>query len=129
MSIGYREVVERWLDVLPNRASLELSSPHQILPHLYIGDVRDATNPTKLTSKGIVNVVNCLGPTAGTGIVFYKKHKIDGYLEIASDDASAYPIRKHFGKAFEFIEECRLRGEKVLVHCQVIYLFCETART
>ncbi len=41
------------------------------------------------------------------------------YMVVDALDSPAYPMQAHFEDANAFIEEARLKGEKVLVHCQV----------
>lgn len=86
--------------------------PYQILPHLYLGCRKVAASLSSLKGSGITNILNMTSsvpnqfPAAGLT-----------YRKIAVEDSHDVNMLQHFPEAFGFIEDARMNGEKVLVHC------------
>jgi hypothetical protein len=85
----------------------------QIEEFLYVAGKNIASNLSVLQEHGISQIVNCAGDVCdncfeGKGINYLRFFLLDS----ASEDIMCvlYP-------AFEFIEEARMQGKKVLVHC------------
>ncbi|XP_072031752.1 dual specificity protein phosphatase 10-like [Amphiura filiformis] len=84
----------------------------QLLPHLYVGSQQDAENLDLLRELDIDYVLN-----ATVTLPCYHEHTGIRYKRIAVKDNGKENLRCHFEEAFEFIEEARLNGKKVLLHC------------
>merc|ERR1712012_604025 len=85
----------------------------QVLPHLYLGNMRDAPDMTSLSRLNIQYVLNVTAkqPSYHLPPGFHYKH-----LEAA--DSGLQNLRQFFEEAFSFIDEAKKAGAGVLVHCQ-----------
>jgi len=85
----------------------------QVLPHLYLGNMRDASDVTSLSRLNIRYVLNVTAkpPSYHLPPGFHYKH-----LEAA--DNGLQNLRQFFEEAFNFIDEAKKAGAGVLVHCQ-----------
>jgi dual specificity MAP kinase phosphatase len=116
--------------------------PSRILPFLYLGNLNHATNALMLKELGITHVVS-IGESAlipprsacesPNGVPTHLKARMPtnslwleaslGNIEVLDlrgiADDGIDPIRGYIEQASEFIEEARLKGGKVLVHCRV----------
>ena len=88
-------------------------APFPILPHLYLGCRKIASSLPNLLECGITRILNC------TSSVPNKFEHLDrfSYHQIAVEDSHDVNMIARLPEAFAFIEEARVRGEKVLVHC------------
>ena len=88
-------------------------APFPILPHLYLGCRKIASSLPNLLECGITRILNC------TSSVPNKFEHLDrfAYHQIAVEDSHDVNMIARLPEAFAFIEEARVRGEKVLVHC------------
>ncbi|KAH8959314.1 hypothetical protein BDL97_06G072700 [Sphagnum fallax] len=87
------------------------SYPAEIVPgFLYLGDLDHAKADNRLDDLNITHVV-----TIHTEPVTLKKRFVQLFFNLA-DEAGA-DIAQHFGPMFEFVEDARKAGAKVLVHC------------
>ncbi len=65
MSLSYQEVFQRWADYFMSNKKddkeeeEEEAPPDQVLPFLYIGDMRQAHDHEVLRKLNITNVLNC----------------------------------------------------------------------
>ena len=124
----------------------EGSFPSRILPFLYLGNLNHALNAPLLHALGITHVVSvgesALAPPAGNAVTICtpsdsrttvttaarSEHSLwheerAGRINVldlknVSDDGID-PLRSAMKQAVEYIEECRRKGGKVLVHCRV----------
>lgn len=87
--------------------------PYPILPHLYLGCRKVASSFSNLVECGITRILNC------TSSVPNKFEHLDRftYHQIAVEDSHDVDMIARLPEAFEFIEDARVRGQKVLVHC------------
>ncbi|CAH7678674.1 hypothetical protein BY996DRAFT_6430991 [Phakopsora pachyrhizi] len=112
--------------------------PSRILPFVYLGNLNHASNALMLKALGITHVVS-MGESAlippGSATVDSSGSTFFGVVnslwqecangEIAVLDMKGVAddgidsIRPHLERAMDFIEQCRLSGGKVLVHCRV----------
>jgi dual specificity MAP kinase phosphatase len=92
---------------------IDNATASEILPFLFIGNERDASNRARLTELGITHIVNV---TAHLPLHFDS----DGieYLRLPASDSGNQNLKQFFAKANEFIEAARLANGRVLVHCQ-----------
>lgn len=81
---------------------------------LYHGDLAHASNMGLLTDLGIQCIIDVCDCPLDQPIV--DKFKV---LWINLDDVLGADIRTHFEKTNKFLEECKEKNEKVLVHCQM----------
>ena len=87
----------------------------QLLDHLYLGAEDDATNVKNLKELGITHIINCAESYIATGEDFYGKEI--KYMGFEGEDDDDYDILQHFEVVTSFIDEARLAGGKVLIHC------------
>ena len=92
-----------------------LTSVSRLLDHLYIGGEQDAKDLDLLRSIGVTHVINCASGYARTGPDFHGKDF--AYIGFNAEDEWSYNIMQHFQPVYEFIENARLSGGKVLIHC------------
>ena len=85
----------------------------KVLPHLFLGNMRDASDMDVLSRLNIRYILNVTAkpPQYTIGPGFRYKH-----LEAA--DNGLQNIRQFFEEAFEFIDEAKENNTGVLVHCQ-----------
>ncbi len=91
------------------------TGPTEILPGVYLGSYRDASNIPKLNLLGISHVVNCAALSCRCPYNEYSG--IYGYKEIEANDVEDYDMMQHFPDVKAFIDEARDQGGKVLIHC------------
>lgn len=87
--------------------------PFQILPHLYLGCRKVATCLPGLRQCGVTHILNV------TSSIPNEFQDLEGfvYKQIAVEDNLDVDMQQHLSGAFQFIEEARECGHKVLVHC------------
>ena len=85
----------------------------QVLPHLYLGNMRDASNMAILAKLNIRFILNVTAKPRMDSLPpgFQYKH-----LEAA--DNGFQNLRQFFEEAFSFIDEAKKANTGVLVHCQ-----------
>ncbi|XP_076305730.1 dual specificity protein phosphatase 10-like isoform X1 [Tachypleus tridentatus] len=97
----------------PSREDMENTPASEILPFLFLGNERDATNLANLRKLGIGHVLSVTVHNTG-------HHNSSGiiYKRLPASDSCHQNIKQYFEEAFDFIDEVRLHDSKVLVHCQ-----------
>merc|ERR1711971_1165553 len=85
----------------------------QVLPHLNLGNMRDASNISVLTRLNIRYILNVTAKAATYSIPSGFQYK---HLEAA--DNGFQNLRQFFEEAFEFIEAAKAANSGVLIHCQ-----------
>ena len=92
--------------------SSEVVEPFEILPHLYLGCRKIAMCLPGLKDNRITRILNVTST-----IPNHFQHEGFTYQQIAVEDSLDVDLMQHLEVAFQFIEEARACGEKVLVHC------------
>ena len=87
--------------------------PFQILPHLYLGCRKVATCLPGLRQCGVTHILNV------TSSIPNEFQDMEGfvYKQIAVEDKLDVDMMQHLSGAFQFIEEAKECGHRVLVHC------------
>ena len=88
-----------------------------ILDHVYLGSEIDAKYRRVLKQNGITHIINCAENYVKTGAEFYKSYGSQAYLGFSALDTVDYNMMQHFEDAYDFMEDARKTGGKVLVHC------------
>ncbi|GMR42086.1 hypothetical protein PMAYCL1PPCAC_12281 [Pristionchus mayeri] len=84
----------------------------EILPGLYLGSLRDATDEDQLKRNKIKSIVSVHDLAAE-----HPLHSSLRVFRLPLSDCPSVDIAKHFAETNEFIHSSRLRDENVLVHC------------
>ncbi|KAF8357735.1 hypothetical protein PRIPAC_92730 [Pristionchus pacificus] len=84
----------------------------EIVPGLYLGSLRDATDEEQLKRNKIKSIVSVHDLTA-----IHPLHESLRVFRLPLSDCPSVDIAKHFSETNEFIHSSRLRDENVLVHC------------
>ena len=81
---------------------------------LYHGNLKNAMNKTLLEELGIRRIVNvCEFPLEEE--ILDQRH----VLWIRLDDDTYTDIAEHFDLINNFIQSCKVEGQRVLIHCQL----------
>ena len=91
----------------------DLIPPFEILPHLYLGCRKVATCLPGLRESKVTRILNVTSTIPN----YFQSHEGFIYKQIAVEDNLDVDMTQHLSGAFQFIEEARACGEKVLVHC------------
>ncbi|XP_018328637.1 dual specificity protein phosphatase 10 [Agrilus planipennis] len=97
----------------PALADIDNHPASRVLPFLYLGNSRDAADLSCLKDLGTTCVLNVTSQLPG----YHEKCGIT-YKQIPASDSGQQNLKQYFEEAFEFIEEARKKGTRVLVHCQ-----------
>lgn len=94
--------------------------PAVIREYLYLGDFGDASSLGLLSELGITHLLNCAGVVSNHG--FYRPPHGGStvpryYKQFEAIDCEEYDLSAHFDEAFQYIDEARSEGGKVLVYC------------
>ncbi|XP_022915195.1 dual specificity protein phosphatase 10 [Onthophagus taurus] len=97
----------------PSIADIDSHPASRVLPFLYLGNSRDAADLDRLQDLRATWVLNVTSQLPGY-------HETCGitYKQIPASDSGQQNLKQYFEEAFEFIEEARKSGSRVLVHCQ-----------
>jgi predicted protein tyrosine phosphatase len=90
------------------------NGPTQILDFLFLGSQQDALNREILKRNGITKIINLSEPGIKCESIPNNKNY---FLHIPINDSYQAKLLPHFDIAYEFLENARKSGEKVLVHC------------
>lgn len=115
----YFKRMKEILEDFPNKGPP--SVPSQLLPHLYIGSLRNAEDHNMLQRLNISHVLNVAGTRKFdlTKSPYPKDIGVREYLMIPAEDHDAYNIVQHFFEANAFINRAKRVGGKALVHCNL----------
>jgi hypothetical protein len=96
--------------------SAKLKRPAEILPHVFLGGVSDATDPARFGPLHLTAVCNCAPLGVATGAIFYGPGV--AYLEIAALDEDGYELLAlHFEELRAFLDAVEQQHGRCLVHC------------
>ncbi|CAM4965698.1 unnamed protein product [Rotaria socialis] len=87
-----------------------------VLPHLYLGSMKDRTNST-LMVKNKVKRILCIIDVPDM-VIDRDEYKPTHLLNIPAADAQQQDLAQYFEKCIEFIHQARIEHENILVHCQ-----------
>ena len=87
----------------------------RILDFLFLGGFTQAENKELLKQLGITHVINCAEGEVQTGQDYYDDDIT--YMGFEAADEEDYYIMQHFDEVYKLIEEARVSGGKVLIHC------------
>jgi len=96
-----------------DKKDIENHPASQVLPHLYLGNMRDASNSSVLSRLNIRYILNVTAKPATYNIPSGFQYK---HLEAA--DNGFQNLRQFFEEAFEFIDSAKAANTAVLIHCQ-----------
>jgi hypothetical protein len=85
----------------------------QVLPYLFLGNMRDASDPAALRRLGIKFVLNV---TAKPPV--YAPEPDIVYKQLEAADNGVQNLRQFFEDAFDFIDLAKNASSGVLIHCQ-----------
>ena len=85
----------------------------QVLPHLYLGNMKDASDVSVLNRLGIGYVLNVTSKPP-----CYDMQPGITYKQLIADDNGLQNLRQFFEEAFEFIDLAKSNSSGVLIHCQ-----------
>lgn len=85
----------------------------RLLPFLYLGNSRDAADLARLLHLGTTWVLNVTAQLPG-----YHEQRGITYKQIPASDSGQQNLKQYFEEAFQFIEDARSKGFRVLLHCQ-----------
>ncbi|CAF1310966.1 unnamed protein product [Didymodactylos carnosus] len=87
---------------------------NEVLPHLFLGSVRDRQNILAMKKNKISHIV-CVIDVPD---IIVDKEGSYTILNVQAADSIEQNLSQHFEKCIEFIHAARLDGKDVLVHCQ-----------
>jgi hypothetical protein len=96
--------------------SAKLKRPAEILPHVYLGGLSDATDPARFGPLHLTAVANCAPQGIATGAAFYGPDV--AYLELDALDEDGYELLElHFETLRTFLDTVEQQHGRCLVHC------------
>lgn len=96
----------------PKTKDIENHPATQVLPYLFLGNMRDAADARILRRLGIKYVLNV---TAKPPDYTFEPDIV--YKQLEAADNGVQNLRQFFEEAFEFIERARRANSGVLIHC------------
>jgi dual specificity MAP kinase phosphatase len=84
----------------------------QVLPYLFLGNMRDASDVSVLKRLGIKYVLNVTAKPPD-----YELDPDIVYKQLEAADNGIQNLRQFFEEAFDFIDEARTNNSGVLIHC------------
>ena len=85
----------------------------QVLPHMYLGNMRDASDASVLHGLGVSYVLNVTAKPPS-----YTMDPGIQYKQLVASDNGLQNLRQFFDEAFAFIDEAKNNRSGVLIHCQ-----------
>merc|ERR1719150_1271905 len=85
----------------------------QVLPHLFLGNMKDASDVAILHGLGVGYVLNVTSKPPS-----YKMDPGIIYKQLVADDNGLQNLKQFFEEAFEFIDLAKSNSSGVLIHCQ-----------
>eukprot|EP01063_Lacrimia_lanifica_P029664 TRINITY_DN4574_c1_g1_i1.p2 TRINITY_DN4574_c1_g1~~TRINITY_DN4574_c1_g1_i1.p2 ORF type:complete len:326 (+),score=80.61 TRINITY_DN4574_c1_g1_i1:46-1023(+) len=106
---------------LPEASVLPCDRPSQIRPWLYLGSCSNAMDRALLKGCGITTILNtaleCDSSQRGDEAPLLGTQGFD-VLNLGIRDHADENLANIFGASFRFIDQAKLHGKKVLVHCR-----------
>ncbi|KAI9225202.1 MAG: hypothetical protein DHS80DRAFT_33937 [Piptocephalis tieghemiana] len=94
-------------------AGFDDTFPSRILPFMYLGDLRQASDTEMLLDLGITHLLS-------VGITVPTRHRSIGVKVIEHvDDDGMHPLSPAIPECIRYIDRVHAQGGQVLVHCQV----------
>lgn len=117
-SLNINNQMKRTSSIIEYSNKGTLNDPSLILePFLFLGSAYGNRNTNLLDYLGITHVLNMAMELPMNPDLYNDRFK---FIHILADDSYTYNIRKDFDLAFQFIDDARATGGKVLVHCKLI---------
>ncbi|TRY69512.1 hypothetical protein TCAL_09404 [Tigriopus californicus] len=95
-----------------NTKDIENHPASQVLPYLFLGNMRDASDGSSLKDLGIKYVLNVTAKPPN-----YPLASDLVYKQICASDSGIQNLRQFFEEAFDFIDLARSNASGVLIHC------------
>lgn len=95
-----------------NTKDIENHPASQVLPYLFLGNMRDASDGSSLRDLGIKYVLNVTAKPPN-----YPLASDLVYKQICASDSGIQNLRQFFEEAFDFIDLARANSSGVLIHC------------
>ena len=108
---------DRLASILCQLPNCRRRGPTQLLPHLYIGNYRDAADHDQLRAMGVTHVLNCAAYRQSDENTYPQESGVTNYMQFHANDDWEYDILQHFDDSRAFIDDALERGGCVLVHC------------
>ncbi|UJR26137.1 hypothetical protein I4U23_007481 [Adineta vaga] len=86
-----------------------------VLPHLYLGSLKDRTN-TSLMKKNQIKRVLCVIDVPDI-VIDRDEYKPTHLMNIPAADIQEQDLAQYFEKCIEYIHQARTEHENILVHC------------
>lgn len=92
--------------------AVDSATASEILPYLYVGNERDASNQQTLQELGITHILNVTAH-----IPFHFEDRLM-CKRLQASDSGCQNLKQYFEEAIQFIETARISNGRVLIHCQ-----------
>ena len=93
------------------------ASYNEIIDNIYVGNYKTALDANLMIKEGITYILNC-----GNGLKnFYESDNIFKYLYVPIYDSDSQKLDKYLEITNKFIKEGSQNGNKILIHCGVVF--------